>query len=766
MDLGGEWLAASSDDDLRRAFADPDFDDSSWHQLRVPGHWRSHPAFAASDGPVLYRRRFTTEPATPGRRTFLTFDGIFYQGDVWLDGEYLGDTEGYFFSHTFEVTAAVAARRQHVLAVEVACSRPSDLTAKRNLTGIFQHWDCIDPDWNPGGIWAPVRLEETGAVRLRTLKVLCRDATAEAATLELEAGLDTVTPGTVTVRTAVRREGMPPASKPGTQFVHLEDHTLAAGTNQFRWRVGIERPELWWPHTLGPQPLYEVEVTVEVTIEGPAPATGGDSLTPPPELAPLVTDGLLTPPDLSATRPPQPAGTASPIAATPPSDRRMVTTGLRHIRIRNFVATINGERLFLKGANCGPTRRALAEATGAELAGDVSLAREAGLDLVRVHAHITRPEFYEAADRQGMLIWQDLPLQWGYGQVRRQAVLQARRAVSVLGHHPSVALWCGHNEPLAVDLTPGAALAPRTVARLVAGQILPSWNKTALDRSIRRALERADGSRQVVAHSGILPHPAWGTDSHLYFGWYHGDERDFPATLARFPVLARFVSEFGAQAVPEAAAFMHPERWPDLDWDDLEAHHALQREIFEHRVPPGRWPTFEGWRAATQEYQATLLRYHIETLRRLKYRPAGGFCVFLLADAQPAVSWAVLDHLRQPKAGYHAVAAACAPVIITAERPRPTYRPGDRLLLDLHAISDLRRPLDGAMAEATVRWPGGDRKWRFSGDVPADSCVRIGRIDHTLPAAARPGLLRVELDLRWDSGRTTNTYTCQITTRT
>ena len=43
---GGEWLAAGSDDDLRRAFADTDLDESGWDQLDVPGHWRSHPAFA------------------------------------------------------------------------------------------------------------------------------------------------------------------------------------------------------------------------------------------------------------------------------------------------------------------------------------------------------------------------------------------------------------------------------------------------------------------------------------------------------------------------------------------------------------------------------------------------------------------------------------------------------------------------------------------------------------------------------------------------
>ena len=125
-----------------------------------------------------------------GRRAWLTFDGLFYQGDVWLDGAYLGDTEGYFAPHTFEVTDALRARGEHHLAVEVTCSRPNDLTAKRNLTGVFQHWDCLDPDWNPGGIWRPVRVTETGPVRIARLRALCREATTERAVLVLRATLD------------------------------------------------------------------------------------------------------------------------------------------------------------------------------------------------------------------------------------------------------------------------------------------------------------------------------------------------------------------------------------------------------------------------------------------------------------------------------------------------------------------------------------------------------------------------------------------------
>jgi len=361
-----------------------------------------------------------------------------------------------------------------------------------------------------------------------------------------------------------------------------------------------------------------------------------------------------------------------------------------------------------------------------------------------------------------MLIWQDLPLQWGYGQVRRQAMTQARQAVTLLGHHPSIAVWCGHNEPMAVEMAPGAAVAPRTVARVLAAQVLPSWNKTALDRSIRRALERADGSREVVAHSGVVPHPAWGTDTHSYLGWYHGDERDFPKSLARFPVMARFVSEFGAQAVPETNGFMSPEAWPDLDWATLQEHYCLQRSIFERRLPPADYDTFDEWKKATQEYQATLIRHHVETLRKLKYRPTGGFCVFFLADAQPAVTWSVLDHERVPKAGYSALAEACAPVIITADRPQPVYHPGERISFDIHAVSDLRTPLSGAEATAVLRWPGGERTWRFAGDIPADACVRIGRARHSLPRITVAGALTLTLSMRWTGGETRNSYTSRI----
>jgi beta-mannosidase len=716
MLLSDGWVAAEADDELRRVYHEERFDDRGWAAIAVPGHWRSQGPFGASDGSLLHRCRFAAPRPGAGRRAWLTFHGLFYQGDHWLDGSYLGDTEGYFQPHTFEVTDQL--RRQgsggepvdHVLASEVTCAPPGDRRHKRNITGVFQDWDCLDPDWNPGGIWRPVELTETGPVRIAQLRVLCRDAGPERATVALRAVLSSDAARSVRLHTVVENTvGSKLGSPGGEQIDQVVERSLAAGDNTLDWTVTVERPALWWPRALGDPVLHDVRVSVDLP-DGP--------------------DG--------------PDGTTS--------DRRVVRTGLRAVRWRNWVCSVNGERLFLKGSNLGPTRMALADATPDEVRRDVQLAADAGLDLLRVHAHVARPELYDAADEAGLLLWQDFPLQWGYARgIRRQAVRQAQAAVDLLGHHPSIALWCAHNDPHGPASDRAHEITTGDLARIAAAQQVPSWNKTVLDRSVKRAIERADGTRPVVAHSGVLPHPPRfdGTDSHLYFGWHWGSERQLARFARLIPRMVRFVSELGAQAVPagDGAAFLEPERWPDLDWERLAHTHGLQREAFDRYVPPADHPTFESWQAATQRYQARLLKHQIETLRRLKYRPTGGFAQFLLADAHPAVSWSVLDHERRPKPGYAALRDACRPVIVVADRLPEALRPGDALALDMHVVSDRRAPVAGAEVTAKLAWSGGDHAWRWAGDVPADSVTKVGTLQVVTPDAPGPLVLALELRL-------------------
>lgn len=706
--LDDGWRAIPADDELRRTFAEPDADDTAWEPITVPGHWRSTPAFATHDGPLLHRTTFSQRAGAPDRRWWVRFDGLFYQGDVWLDGAYLGDTEGYFLPHAFEVTDHLRERSEHVLAVELACSPQTDKADKRNITGVFQHWDAIDPDWNPGGIWRPVHLVETGPVRITRLTTRCLEADEQRAVLGFVAELDAAEGVDAHVRTTVG------------SIDHGLDHTLASGANTVEWTVTIDRPRLWWPHALGDPHLENVAVEIRL------PGAAGSVV----------------------------------------SDARRFRTGLRRVEMKKWILRVNGERLFVKGTNQGPTRMAIADATADDCRRDIALAKDAGLDLVRLHAHVARPETYEAADEAGMLLWQDFPLQWGYArQIRKQAVQQAKGMVSLLGHHPSIALWCGHNEPMRLDLDADAFADPKRTAqmgvRALASMQLPTWNKSVLDRAVKKAIDGADGTRPTIAHSGVMPHlpKLQGTDSHLYFGWYFGDERDFPAFARALPSQVRFPTEFGAQALPDTDDFVGADDWPDLDWERLTTTHNLQKSILDKYVPRDGH-TYESWKRATQEYQATVVRHHIETLRRLKYRPTGGFAQFSFADSHPAITWAVLDHERAPKLAHEALVAACRPVIVVADRPPAEVRPGDALALDVHVVSDRRHDLSGRVV-ADLTWDGGSHRWTFEGDVPADTCVRVGTVQFEVPDAA--GELTLTLSGQVGDDPVDNRYVAAIT---
>jgi beta-mannosidase len=663
-DLSGTWRLREAEGDLHSRFLEPAFDDSDWIEATVPGHWRSVEGLEHSDGPVLYRRSFQVEPAKDAR-SFLVLEGVFYYGDVWLDGAYLGATEGYFAPHAFEVTDALAAGGDHVLAIEVACPPERDGPTKRMVTGVFSHWDNLDPTWNPGGLWRPAGIVTTGPVRLARLRALCTEATEDRGRLTLDLTLDAAA-GPATARLRARLTG------PGVDHAAERDQTLAAGENHLSWTLEVDRPPRWWPWRYGDQPLCDLEVDVEIDGAG--------------------------------------------------SDTRRLRTAFREVRVDNWRFHVNGERIFVMGSNQGPNRMALGEASAGELAADVTRAKEANLDVLRLHGHVSRPEIYAAADEAGVLLWQDLPLQWEYARgARKPAAAQARALVDLIGHHPSVALWCGHNEPFPGPpgprlMGPGEPGAPRSRTRAAASVLLPSWNKDVLDRSVARALSRSDPTRPVVDHSGVPPGVIRaGTDSHLYLGWYRDELGDLADALRRWPRLGRFVSEFGAQAVPDSAGFMEPGRWPHLDWPRLAGRHSLQKRIFDRRVPPDEYATFDDWRAATQDYQAALIQLQVEDLRRLKHRPTGGFCHFCFADGAPGVTWSVLDHERVEKAGFAALRDACRSVL-----PMLDPRTGA-----LHVANELRRPLTGAVVEARL----GGREWRFTGDVPADALAYVGRVD-------------------------------------
>ena len=89
----------------------------------------------------------------------------------------------------------------------------------------------------------------------------------------------------------------------------------------------------------------------------------------------------------------------------------------------------------------------------------MELAKDAGLDLIRVFGHVAPPALYDAADEAGMLIWQDLPLIGPFPRGSREAITDcARAAVGTVGAHPSVILWCGMSTLSATTLVSRAGV--------------------------------------------------------------------------------------------------------------------------------------------------------------------------------------------------------------------------------------------------------------------------------------------------------------------
>jgi beta-mannosidase len=695
MDLSGTWRATPASEELRRTFHEPDLDDRGWQPIAVPGHWAHVPGMA-SERAVLHRTRFNAAVPDDERRRWLRFDGISQQGDVWLNGGYVGDTDGYFVPHVFEVTDLMADREAHTLAVDVSCPRFGNPDERTNLMGAI-----LDPElsgaagMNPGGIWQGVSLLESGPSAIKYFRAICVDANTARARLALRCVIDHPEGGMVTLRTTV------------ADHTHELRHPAAAGENRVEWTIDVPEPELWWPHALGNQPLHQLRCELDV-------------------------DGEVY-------------------------DHRERRIGLRSIRMNKWTLQVNGTRLFTKGINHLPTRPRLGDASPIEVIADIRAVRDAGLDLVRLVAHVARPEVYEAADELGVLIWQDLPIRGVMARgVRGQAVRQAREAVDLLGHHPSVAVWCAHDEPHRQPTV-------RVATPPVVGQQRPSWNRAVLDRSIRRVLQRTDGSRPVINHTDVPPHLPQldGTTSHLWFGWHDRTAADLGPALARVPRMGRFVTAFGAASVSPTLPELSSPRWPALNWEAIAAAVGGPADSLHHLVPPAAVADGQTWARMTQEAQAELIRTTIETLRRLKYRPTAGFCLHYLADPSSAGGFGVLDHERRAKPAWTALIDACRPVIIVADPLPPVLRAGTPQSVAIHVVSDLREPLTGAEIRATVTFPDGQTHGsRWGGDVAADTCEFIAELDFTPPTT--PGEIRLDLELITDDLAIANTYRTSV----
>jgi beta-mannosidase len=706
LSLDGAWQLLPIDE-FRQGFYP--LDDEAWLEQELPAHWQQLPLLEHYAGKMVYRKRFQvtrnqfrmasdesdTRNSEPVTRFWLRLNGTFYWSQPYFNGVDLGRHEGYFAPQEHEVTRWVA--DENALVVEVECPEEHDKFGKRMITGVFSHWDCLDPATNPGGIWLPVELIATGPTRIKATLLHTEAFGADSAELRYRVSLNAAVAADATLRWTLA-----PKNFAGEVQVIEQRRALAAGAQDLAGVLQVRDPQPWWTHDLGHPNCYTVTLTV--TQDGAA------------------------------------------------SDERSFTFGIRHFELRDWIAHLNGRRLFLKGNNYPPTDTRLATVTPERCAEDLRLARECNMNLLRVHAHVAHPALYEAADQAGVLLWQDMPLQWLYRrEVLPAASEQARAMVRQLYNHPAVAIWCMHNEPLYTADTKDDRLSTR--GRIYFSVFVWNWNRSVMDKQLQQIAREEDPTRPAVRSSNeyAVPLVRKGTDTHFYFGWYgeiYGSLRGFEAVARRFPDNIRFVTEFGAQSFPNAessAKFMSADV-EKIDWEHLVARHHFQPKMLDMWTDWRSARSLEQLADISQNYQSQVNRFYIDRLRFHKYRPTGGVVPFMFMDSNPAIQWSVVDYWRVPKRSYAAMRLAFSPQYIFTLLDKDEYAAGAQIGVPIYVVNDQHRAVSCRL-EASLRDPDGAEVAEVERAITLPPDCMAMEIDRLRLTPPRPGTYRLALAL-------------------
>jgi len=396
------------------------------------------------------------KPAGDGQ-VYLNMRGVNYSYNIFINGHQLNDKalQGMFLRRSFNITKWLAKNGNNRLAIIVFPPDPvgnpnggqgGDGTIARNVSIQYTAgWDWIQPipDRNTG-IWDKVTIEKTAGVRIIDPHVVTLvpgvrlpSWPQEPAIIQVSAQLQNATGKTVSGYLKYNLDGKPVSKKvtlqPGvTTEVQLKDYTL-------------QHPKLWWPNGYGPQNLYHLNLQF-VTV------------------------------------------------ANKVSDQKNIEVGVRQLtsewneHTQSRQINVNGQKIFIKGGNWIVSDEML-RFSKARYDAEIRFHRDMNLNLIRVWggALIERPEFYEACDKYGLLVFQDM---WGSGDCNgrwldpKKLDDQATRRkypddhalyirsiedqVKMVRNYASLAIWCGGNE----------ITQPDDILKAVRDTIMPTLDNT------------------------------------------------------------------------------------------------------------------------------------------------------------------------------------------------------------------------------------------------------------------------------------------------
>jgi beta-mannosidase len=566
-------------------------------------------------------------PASYGRRrVWLTFDGINYLADVWVNGWKVGEIRGAFARGQFDITSRVSPGRRAAIAVLIhpplTPADPLEQTQQWGMGlngGVHSHdgpafvasqgWD-----WMPAirdrnmGIWQKVTLSASGPAELRDPYVVTDvnlpDKTADVS-LSVDVVNATAVPVTGVVEGTLGDVAFQSSSITVDAAVSRTVRLSPANTPSLR----LKNPKLWWPNGFGDPSLYPLHLSF---------VTGGAS-----------------------------------------SDALDFNVGVRTISYTlgdndNLALVVNGVRVFAKGGNWGMDE-AMKRVPRERLETQMRLHRDANYTIVRNWVgQSTSEDFYDLADRYGLLVWDEFfqpaaGLDSGRerGETGEQDLsdislylANVREKVLRFRNHPSIALWCGRNE---------GAPSPKFMAdRLV--EIMAELDPA-------RAFQPDSDAGRGVRSGG----PYWWQPPASYY------------TEGRGAPLTPFKTEIGSVSIPtlEAIHAMMPaadtEPFPNDDWAEHDFatgggnnHSAQYLATLGSRY--GDVSTLARFVRAAQmaNYEAYRALYEGRFARL--FNPSNAVITWMSNPAQPSLTWQIYSYDLEPFASFFAVRKACETV--------------------------------------------------------------------------------------------------------
>ncbi|WP_242125459.1 glycoside hydrolase family 2 protein [Sphingobium sp. Sx8-8] len=491
-------------------------------------------------------------------------------------------------------------------------------------------------DWGPRilsiGPNGPVRIDAWDAARIESLRIVQEAVTKTEARIAAEVELIASRDGRAQVETVVK-------GPDGRAVVSTRDVMLSAGVNQVAVPVTLPDPQLWYPAGYGAQPLYSV--AAKVRFEGEEAD--------------------------SATR----------------------STGLRTVELvrkadakgRGFQLRINGLPIFMKGANIIPFDMFQARVKPERMTGLLADARDANMNMVRIWGGGYYPpdSFYDAADRLGLMVWQDFMFGGAvtpYDRDFRENVrIEAEEQVDRVQAHPSIILWSGNNEVLSGWESWSDRIAYKKRVGADEQEKIGVGMAILFNQVLRDAAERRDPDVPYwpgSPSSNYEGKPDVDNDGDRHYWDVWGGKKAATAYLESCP---RFMSEYGLQAMPVMPTINAFAEVKDLGITSpvMRAHQKFlkgegQERLLLYIEQRYRTPRdFGDFVYLSQAMQADGIA--LGALHHRACRPeTTGSLYWQLNDVWPGASWSSIDYFGRWKALHYAARRFFAPVAISAGR--------------------------------------------------------------------------------------------------